>query len=246
MRPKWSRSGKLRPDGADWRRRSIDQIDAGQPVLSAISCARRCFFTVIGKWRRPSPWRHWPRSARRGPLTRPIPAMRPGARGFAAIKAVAASAPISRKGEPGSSSRIDLVARQQLAARRHAARPRASGPPSAAAATFSCSSSASARLCASLAQSFRCRLSIRRVRLVMRRSAPARSGSGEFHWCRRRCHRAWRRAETAPPAIPWCNPRRPMPGSLPGCRTAFSDASRIAPAASKRVVRPASQARATA
>jgi hypothetical protein len=30
------------------RAAGVDQVDARQPVLRAISCARRCFFTVIG------------------------------------------------------------------------------------------------------------------------------------------------------------------------------------------------------
>ena len=48
---------------------------------------------------------------------------------------------------------------------------------------------------------------------------------------------------SARPASPWCSRRRPAPGSPRSATfTAFSLASRIAPAASKRVVLPASQA----
>ena len=46
----------------------VDEVDAGQPVLAATSCARRCFFTVSGKYEPPftvaslattMQWRPW-------------------------------------------------------------------------------------------------------------------------------------------------------------------------------------------
>ena len=89
----------------------------GSRLRSAISCARRCFLTVIGKYAPPLTVASLAAMTQSRPATRPIPAIEPRARRGAVVEVV--------RGERGEleqrRARVeqprDALARQQLAAR---------------------------------------------------------------------------------------------------------------------------------
>src|SRR4051794_746609 len=122
----------------------------GSRLRSAISCARRCFFTVIGKYVPPFTVASLATTTTSRPATRPTPVTIPAPGAAPSYRPWAASGESSRNGEPRSSSRSTRSRGSSLprATWRSAAR---GPPPARASASCSRRSSTSARCAASLA-----------------------------------------------------------------------------------------------
>jgi len=108
----------------------------GKRFSSATCCARRCFFTVSGKYTPPFTVESFATIITSRPATRPIPVIMPAAGASESYMPCALSCQSSRKGEPGSSRRSTRSRGKSLPRATCRSRMR-SGPPSAALATVS-------------------------------------------------------------------------------------------------------------
>src|SRR5690348_742819 len=151
MRPKCSLSGKTSSCSGRNAPPESTRYTQGRRFSSATSCARRCFFTVIGKYVPPFTVASLATTTISRPCTRPMPVSRPAAGAASSYMPCAASGESSRNGEPGS-SRARMRSRGSSLPRA-ACLSRAFAPPPAAArsscalrsATSACNRSALAR-----------------------------------------------------------------------------------------------------
>src|SRR5512137_127576 len=121
----------------------------GSRFSRAISCARRCFLTVIGKYVPPLTVASLHTITHSRPATRPTPVMIPADGAALSYMSYAASCDSSRNGVPGSSSIWTRSRGSSLP--RAVCLARASGPPpTATALTFSFRSATSARMASAL------------------------------------------------------------------------------------------------
>src|SRR5690348_6768463 len=104
MRPKCSLSGKTSSCSGRNAPPESTRYTQGRRFSSATSCARRCFFTVIGKYVPPFTVASLATTTISWPCTRPMPVSRPAAGAAPSYMPCAASGESSRNGEPGSSS----------------------------------------------------------------------------------------------------------------------------------------------
>src|SRR6185312_12963072 len=122
----------------------------GRRFSSAISCARRCFFTVTGKYVPPFTVASFATTTTSMPCTRPMPVTSPAPGAAPSYMPCAASGENSRNGEPASSS-ARMRSRGSSLPRSVCFARALSPPPSAACAICSLRSSTTARSCAALA-----------------------------------------------------------------------------------------------
>src|SRR5690606_13501144 len=144
MRPKWCASGNT----SSWRSRfappESTRYRQGSRFSSAICWARRCFFTVMGKYAPPLTVASLLTTITCRPATRPMPATMPAPGHSSSYMPHAASGATSRNGLPSSSSSSTRCRGSSLPRARWRSRDR-SGPPRAVRASRSRSSATRAR-----------------------------------------------------------------------------------------------------
>src|SRR5690348_2161421 len=138
----------------------------GRRFSSATSCARRCFFTVIGKYVPPFTVASLATTITSQPLTRPMPVMSPAAGAASSYMPCAANGDSSRNGEPGS-SRARMRSRGSSLPRATCFSRAFSPPPSAVRASWVFNSSVSLRRFAALPRKASLLLSMAVERTVM-------------------------------------------------------------------------------
>ena len=162
IRPKWSRSGKT----SAWRGRNAPPESTryrhGRWFCAATSCARRCFFTVSGKYEPPLTVASFATITHSRPSTTPIPVTMPAPGACPSYMSHAASAFSSRNAESGSISRSIRSRAVSLPRSRCRASAR-SPPPCATSAVRSRSSATSSaiRSCRAAKASSRCACDVR-------------------------------------------------------------------------------------
>src|SRR6185312_10939088 len=152
----------------------------GRRFSRATSCARRCFFTVMGKYVPPFTVASLATTITSQPLTRPMPVMSPAAGAASSYIPCAASGDSSRNGEPGS-SRARMRSRGSSLPRATCFSRALAPPPSAVRARAAFSSSVSLRRWAALPRKASLLLSMVVERTVMVGSVASEGANRTFY-----------------------------------------------------------------